>query len=50
MAGLGGGTGAVLAPSIQADIIDYDEFTTGNREMKGLTWQSGTLSAKFLPP
>jgi GPH family glycoside/pentoside/hexuronide:cation symporter len=31
MAGLGGGAGAVLAPSIQADIIDYDEFTTGNR-------------------
>lgn len=31
MAGLGGGAGAVLAPSIQADIIDYDEYTTGSR-------------------
>jgi len=30
--GLGGGCGAVLAPSIQADVIDYDEYLTGERK------------------
>ena len=32
MAGLGGGAGAVLPPSIQADIVDYDEYLTGERK------------------
>ena len=31
-AGLGGGAGAVLPPSIQADIVDYDEYLTGERK------------------
>ncbi|MBT4160701.1 MAG: MFS transporter [Gammaproteobacteria bacterium] len=30
--GLGAGSGAVVAPSIQADIIDYDEYKTGKRK------------------
>lgn len=30
--GLGAGSGAVVAPSIQADIIDYDEYLTGKRK------------------
>jgi GPH family glycoside/pentoside/hexuronide:cation symporter len=30
--GLGAGGGAVVAPSIQADIIDYDELVTGQRK------------------
>ena len=30
--GLGAGCGAVVAPSVQADIIDYDEYTTGQRK------------------
>ena len=30
--GLGGGCGAVVAPSIQADIVDYDEYLTGERK------------------
>ena len=30
--GLGGGAGAVVAPSIQADVIDYDEYLTGERK------------------
>ncbi|MCZ6781967.1 MAG: MFS transporter [Proteobacteria bacterium] len=30
--GLGGGCGAVVAPAIQADVIDYDEFLTGERK------------------
>ena len=30
--GLGGGCGAVVAPSIQADVIDYDEYLTGERK------------------
>jgi len=30
--GLGGGCGAVVAPSIQADVIDYDELLTGERK------------------
>jgi GPH family glycoside/pentoside/hexuronide:cation symporter len=30
--GLGAGSGAVAAPSIQADIIDYDEYQTGKRK------------------
>ncbi len=32
MAGLGGGAGAVLPPSMQADIVDYDEYMTGERK------------------
>ena len=31
-AGVGAGAGAVLPPSIQADIVDYDEFVTGERK------------------
>ena len=31
-AGVGGGAGAVLPPSIQADIVDYDEYVTGERK------------------
>lgn len=30
--GLGAGSGAVVAPSIQADIIDYDEYHSGKRK------------------
>ncbi|NRA03303.1 MAG: MFS transporter [Myxococcales bacterium] len=30
--GLGGGCGAVVAPAIQADVIDYDEYLTGERK------------------
>jgi GPH family glycoside/pentoside/hexuronide:cation symporter len=30
--GFAGGCGAVVAPSIQADIVDYDEFRTGERK------------------
>jgi len=30
--GLGAGSGAVVAPSIQADVIDYDEYRTGKRK------------------
>jgi GPH family glycoside/pentoside/hexuronide:cation symporter len=32
VAGVGGGCGAVVAPSIQADIIDWDELQTGERK------------------
>lgn len=30
--GLGAGSGAVVAPSIQADVIDYDEYKSGKRK------------------
>lgn len=30
--GLGGGCGSVVGPSIQADVIDYDEYLTGERK------------------
>lgn len=30
--GLGAGSGAVVAPSIQSDIIDYDEYKSGKRK------------------
>lgn len=30
--GVGSGAGAVVAPSIQADVIDYDELVTGQRK------------------
>ena len=30
--GLGAGSGALVAPSIQADVIDYDEFHSGKRK------------------
>jgi GPH family glycoside/pentoside/hexuronide:cation symporter len=30
--GIAGGCGAVVAPSVQADIIDYDEYLTGERK------------------
>lgn len=30
--GLGAGSGAVVAPSIQSDVIDYDEYMTGKRK------------------
>ena len=32
LAGVGGGCGGVIAPSIQSDIIDYDEYMTGERK------------------
>jgi GPH family glycoside/pentoside/hexuronide:cation symporter len=32
VAGIGGGCGAVVAPSIQADVIDWDELRTGERK------------------
>ncbi len=31
-AGIGTGIGAIVGPSIQADVIDYDEYTTGERK------------------
>jgi len=31
-AGLAAGAGGTIAPSIQADVIDYDEYTTGQRK------------------
>ncbi len=30
--GIGSGIGAIVGPSIQADLIDYDEYTTGERK------------------
>ena len=30
--GLGAGSGAVVAPSIQSDVIDYDEYCSGKRK------------------
>ena len=30
--GVGAGSGAVMAPSIQSDVIDYDEYLTGKRK------------------
>jgi GPH family glycoside/pentoside/hexuronide:cation symporter len=32
LGGLAGGCGPVVAPSIQSDVIDYDEYTTGQRK------------------
>lgn len=32
LAGFAAGCGAVVAPSIQADVIDYDEYLTGERK------------------
>jgi GPH family glycoside/pentoside/hexuronide:cation symporter len=32
LGGIGGGCGAVVAPSIQADVVDYDEYLTGQRK------------------
>ncbi len=32
LAGVGGGCGQVVAPSIQADVIDFDEYRTGERK------------------
>jgi GPH family glycoside/pentoside/hexuronide:cation symporter len=32
LAGLGGGCGQVVGPSIQADVIDWDEYRTGERK------------------
>ena len=32
LAGVGGGCGAVVGPSIQADVIDWDELHTGERK------------------
>ena len=30
--GLGAGSGAVVGPSVQADVIDYDEYRSGKRK------------------
>jgi GPH family glycoside/pentoside/hexuronide:cation symporter len=32
LAGLAAGCGGTIAPSIQSDVIDYDEYTTGERK------------------
>ena len=32
LAGIGGGCGQVVGPSIQADVIDFDEYRTGERK------------------
>lgn len=32
LAGLGGGCGGIVGPSVQADVIDYDEYATGERK------------------
>ncbi|MEE9608804.1 MAG: MFS transporter [Myxococcota bacterium] len=32
IAGIGGGCGQVVGPSIQADVIDFDEYRTGERK------------------
>jgi GPH family glycoside/pentoside/hexuronide:cation symporter len=32
LGGVGGGCGGIVAPSIQSDIIDYDEYKTGERK------------------
>jgi len=32
LAGVGGGCGGIVAPSIQSDIIDFDEYMTGQRK------------------
>jgi GPH family glycoside/pentoside/hexuronide:cation symporter len=32
LAGLGGGCGGIVGPSVQADVIDYDEYATGQRK------------------
>jgi GPH family glycoside/pentoside/hexuronide:cation symporter len=32
LGGVGGGCGGIIAPSIQSDIIDYDEYMTGQRK------------------
>jgi GPH family glycoside/pentoside/hexuronide:cation symporter len=32
LGGVGGGCGGAIAPSIQSDIIDYDEYKTGERK------------------
>jgi GPH family glycoside/pentoside/hexuronide:cation symporter len=32
VAGIGGGCGQVVGPSIQADVIDFDEYRTGERK------------------
>ncbi len=32
LAGFAGGCGAVVAPSVQADVIDYDEYLSGERK------------------
>jgi len=32
LAGIGGGCGQVVGPSLQADVIDYDEYRTGERK------------------
>jgi GPH family glycoside/pentoside/hexuronide:cation symporter len=32
LAGVGGGCGQVVSPSIQADVVDYDEYRTGQRK------------------
>ena len=31
-AGIGAGIGAMVGPSIQSDVIDYDEYATGERK------------------
>jgi Na+/melibiose symporter-like transporter len=48
--GLGAGSGAVVAPSIQADVIDYDEYRSGKRKEGAYfaTWNFAFKSATGL--
>ncbi len=50
--GLGGGCGAVVAPSITADVIDYDEYLTGERKEGAYlaVWNLVRKSAGALTP
>jgi len=46
LAGLGGGCGAVVGPSIQADVIDWDELHTGERK-EGAYFAGWNLARKL---
>ena len=50
--GLGGGCGAVVAPSVQADVIDYDEYMTGERKegVYGAVWNMIRKGAGAVTP
>jgi GPH family glycoside/pentoside/hexuronide:cation symporter len=43
--GIGTGCGQILAPSIQADVIDYDEYLTGERK-EGAYFATATFLLK----
>jgi GPH family glycoside/pentoside/hexuronide:cation symporter len=54
LAGIGGGCGGIVGPSIQSDVIDYDEYMSGQRKEGayfaawGLAFQSATGITMFL--